>query len=117
MAYVDAFLFALPKSEIETYKEVARLAEVLWKENGALAYVECIADDVSYGELTSFPRAVMAKEDETVVVSWIVHESREARDRINAEVMKDQRMIDAMGRLTADMNRMIYGGFQPFLGV
>ena len=84
---------------------------------GALDYVECLADDVPYGEVTSFPRAVMAKEDETVVFSWIVFASREDRDRINEEVMSDERMQAAMNGLSVDMNRMIYGGFTPMTGL
>ena len=58
MRYVDAFLVAVPKVSLEAYKATARTAGEVRKEFGALAYVECIADDVPYGELTSFPRAV-----------------------------------------------------------
>ena len=45
-----------------------------------------------YGELTSFPRAVQASDDETVIFSWITYESREARDEVNAKVMADPRI-------------------------
>ena len=62
MAYVDGFVLAVPKQKIEAYKEFARKAGEVWKEYGALAVVECLGDDVPYGELTSFPRAVQAKE-------------------------------------------------------
>lgn len=58
----------------------------------------------------------MAKEDEVVVFAWVIHESREARDATNKEVMSEQRMMDAMKRLKVDMNRMVYGGFIPFVG-
>ncbi|HMF69659.1 MAG TPA: DUF1428 domain-containing protein, partial [Phyllobacterium sp.] len=92
MSYVDGFLLAVPKEKLDAYKEVARKAGEVWKEYGALACVECIADDVPYGEVTSFPRAVQAKDDETVVFSWIVYESREKRDVINAKVMEDPRI-------------------------
>ena len=54
------------------YKEFSRRAGEVWKDHhGALKYVECVGDDVPYGELTSFPRAVQAKDDETVVFSLI----------------------------------------------
>jgi uncharacterized protein YbaA (DUF1428 family) len=52
-------------------------------------------DDVPYGELTSFPRAVQAKDDETVVFSWVVYESREARDKTMKKVMEDPRRSTA----------------------
>jgi uncharacterized protein YbaA (DUF1428 family) len=85
MAYVDGFVLAVPKQNIEAYKTMAREAGALWKEHGAIAYVECFGDDVPYGELTSFPRAVQAKDDETVVFAWIVYPSRGERDTINAQ--------------------------------
>ena len=41
---------------------MARTAGAVWMELGALSYVECLGDDVPMGELTSFPRAVQAKD-------------------------------------------------------
>jgi uncharacterized protein YbaA (DUF1428 family) len=116
MSYIDGFVLAVPKQNIEAYKEMARLGHDVWKEHGALAYVECIADDVPYGQITSFPRAVQANEDETVVFAWIVYESREHRDAVNAKVMADPRMKPDWEKMPFDSKRMIYGGFQPFLG-
>lgn len=113
MAYVDGFILAVPKANLETYKDQARLAGSVWKEFGALEYVECIGDDVPYGEVTSFPRAVQAKDDEVVVFSWVVYESRASRDEIVAKIMKDPRMQG--NAMPFDAQRMIYGGFQPFM--
>jgi uncharacterized protein YbaA (DUF1428 family) len=115
MPYVDGFVAAVPKSNIDAYKDAARKAGEVWKEHGALAYVECLGDDVPYGELTSFPRAVQAKEDEVVAFSWIVYENRERRDAILAKVMADPRLKDQMANMPFDGKRMIYGGFQSFL--
>jgi uncharacterized protein YbaA (DUF1428 family) len=96
MPYVDGFVVAVPKRNIEAYKELARKAGEVWKEHGALAYVECLGDDVPYGELTSFPRAVQATEDEIVAFSWIVYESRQQRDAVNAKAMADPRLKDSL---------------------
>ncbi|RCW79842.1 DUF1428 domain-containing protein [Phyllobacterium bourgognense] len=115
MSYVDGFLLAVPKAKLEAYKELASLAGEVWKEHGALAFVECVADDVPYGELTSFPRAVHATDDETVVFSWIVYESREKRDAINAKVMADPRLKGDMASMPFDGKRMIFGGFSPIV--
>ena len=83
---------------------------------GATAYVEALADDVPYGELTSFPRAVQATDDETVVFSWIVYPSREVRDEVNKKVMADDDFMKTEEwRGVFDGKRMIYGGFKPFL--
>ena len=92
MPYVDGFVVPVPKQNIEAYKAMARKAGEVWKEHGALAYVECLGDDVPYGKVTSFPRAVQATDDEIVAFSWIVYASREARDEINAKVMADPRL-------------------------
>lgn len=115
MSYVDGFVLAVPKARLEEYKEMARLAGSVWKEHGALAYVECVGDDVPYGELTSFPRAVQAKEDEIVVFSWVVYRSRQDRDEIMAKVMADPRLQGNMTNMPFDGKRMIFGGFEAFM--
>ena len=117
MAYVDGFVIPVPKDRLDDYKTLARLCDKIWREHGALACVECVADDVPYGTLTSFPRAVQAKEDETVIFSWIIYESRQSRDAIMQKVMADERMKKTMEGPPFDGKRMIFGGFQPFLGL
>jgi uncharacterized protein YbaA (DUF1428 family) len=115
MSYVDGFVVAVPKPKIEAYKEFARTAGAIWKEHGALSVVECIGDDVPYGELTSFPRAVQAKDDEIVIFSWIVYESRPQRDAVVAKVMADPRLKRDMSEMPFDGKRMIFGGFELWL--
>lgn len=115
MSYVDGFLLAVPKDKLDAYKVMAEKGRDMWMEYGALAYVECKADDVPYGELTSFPRAVHLKDDEIVIFSWIVYKSREDRDAINAKVMADPRMQMDMKDAPFDGKRMIFGGFTPFV--
>ncbi|GJD48404.1 putative protein YbaA [Methylobacterium crusticola] len=115
MTYVDGFVVAVPREGLEAYRALARRAAAIWREHGALSVVECLADDVPYGALTSFPRAVQAREDETVVLSWIVYASRAERDAVNARVMADPRLEEAMADRPFDARRMIYGGFEVFL--
>ncbi len=115
MAYVDGFVIAVPKQNIEAYKALARKHGEVWKEHGALAYVECVGDDVPYGELTSFPRAVQAKDDEIIIFSWVVYESREQRESVRQKAMTDPRLKMGMSDMPFDGKRMIYGGFEPFL--
>jgi uncharacterized protein YbaA (DUF1428 family) len=115
MPYVDGFVVPVPKTNIEAYKTMARKAGEVWKEHGAIAVVECVGDDVPYGELTSFPRAVQAKDDEVVIFSWIVYESREHRDAVNAKVMADPRIKDTMSNMPFDGKRLIHGGFETLL--
>jgi uncharacterized protein YbaA (DUF1428 family) len=117
MPYVDGFVLAVPKDKLDAYKEMARVGGDVWMEHGALSYVECIADDVPYGELTSFPRAVQAKDDEIVVFSWITYASRAARDEINRKVMADPRLSQSQWEMPFDGKRMIYGGFESFMSL
>lgn len=115
MAYVDGFVLAVPKANLDAYREMARKAGEVWMEYGAKAYVECLGDDVPYGEMTSFPRAVQAKDDEVVIFSWIVFGSRTERDAINAKVMADERLKGDSASMPFDGKRMIYGGFETFV--
>jgi uncharacterized protein YbaA (DUF1428 family) len=113
MSYVDGFVIAVPKAKIDAYKAMAKLGSEVWMEYGAVSYVECLADDVPYGEVTSFPRAVQATDDETVVFSWIVYKDKASRDEIMAKVMADPRLKQE--DMPFDGKRMIFGGFAPFL--
>jgi len=113
MSSVDGFVFAIPKSKVEEYRKLARKAGKVWKEHGALEYVECIGDDVPKGKVTDFPMSVKAKRNEVVGFSWIVYKSRKHRDAVNKKVMKDPRMLTMMKskEMPFDMKRMCYGGF------
>lgn len=112
--YVDGYVLPVPKAKLEEYWALARKCGPIWKEYGALSYTECVADDVQPGTVTSFPQAVQLQEDEVVVFSWITYESREARDRINQQVMDDPRMKDMNpASMPFDGKRMFWGGFKP----
>lgn len=112
--YVDGFVLAVPKKNIEAYRRMARKAGKVWREHGALHYVECVADDVKPGKLTSFPQAVKLKANEVVWFSWIVYKSRRDRDRILKKVLADPRLKSMMDpkQMPFDARRMIYGGFK-----
>jgi uncharacterized protein YbaA (DUF1428 family) len=114
--YVDAFVLPVPKKNVEAYRTMAAEAGKVWKEHGALSYVEGIAEDVKPGKVTSFPQAVKLEPDETVIVAWIVYESRAHRDRVNAAAMKDPRLAGMHARtMPFDAMRMFWGGFEVFL--
>jgi len=94
-----------------------RKRRVIWKEHGALEYIECVADDVKPGKVTSFPQAVKLEADEVVVFSWIVYQSREDRDRVNAAVMSDSRLGTNPRAMPFDGKRMFWGGFKVLLAM
>jgi len=117
MAYVDGFIVAVPKKNLEAYRELSSKAGAVWKEYGAVTYVECVADDVKPGTLTSFPQAVQLQPDEVVVFAWITYKSRAQRDSVNDQVMKDPRLAGMMdpSKSVFDHKRMIFGGFETIV--
>jgi len=117
MAYIDGYVVPVPKNKLDAYKQLARDWGAIWKEFGATDFVECVGDDVPYGEQTSFPRAVQAKDDEVVVFSWIHYPDRATRDAASKKIMEDPRLKKMMEDAPFDGKRMIYGGFQPFTGL
>jgi uncharacterized protein YbaA (DUF1428 family) len=119
--YVDGFVIPLPKDKIEQYRELAEKAGRIWKEHGALEYIECVGDDLESRDMVPFPKLAGTGAGETVVFSWIVYESREHRDAVNKKVMADPRMKEMEMSDPAmqpfDCNRMAYGGFKCLVEV
>ena len=115
--YVDGFVVPVPTGKLDAYRQMAEQAGRVWKEHGALQFWECVGDDVKPGKVTSFPQAVQLQDGETVVFSWIVFESREQRDTVNAKVMEDPRMKAMMDGqdLPFDGMRMFWGGFRTLV--
>ena len=117
MSYVDGFVVPVPKKARAAYLRMARKSGRVWRDHGALQYVECVADDVKWGKRTSFPRSVKRKESETVWFSFVVYKSRRHRDQVLKKVMKDKRLASMWDpkRLPFDARRMIYGGFKTMV--
>jgi len=112
--YVDGFVLPVPKKNVAAYRRIARAVGKIWRAHGALAYVECVADDVKPGKHTSFPQSVKLKPNEVVWFSYVVFKSRRHRDRVNATAMKDPRMARLMNpqAMPFDGKRLIFGGFK-----
>ena len=112
MAYIDAYIVPVARAKLDTYITSAKEMAALWIEHGALAVIESKGDDVPVGTLTSFPRSVMATEDEVVFLSYISYRDRAHRDQVNAAVMQDKRIGAIMAQSSVDGKRMIWGGFE-----
>jgi uncharacterized protein YbaA (DUF1428 family) len=119
MSYVDGFLVPVPKKNIKKYMSIAKQAGRVWKDHGALEYVEAVADDVKPGKWTSFPQSVKLKKNEVVVFSYIVYKSRTHRDRVLKKVMSDPRLAKMMDpkKMPFDGKRMMWGGFKPTIAM
>ena len=111
MKYVDGFVLPLPAENLPAYRRMSRLAGAIWREHGALQYLECAGDDLYIEGTLPFPTLTGAGDGDTVVFAFIVYESREHRDEVNRKVMADPR-LNAMGeKMPFDVKRMAYGGF------
>jgi uncharacterized protein YbaA (DUF1428 family) len=118
MSYVDAYVLAVQTKNKQAYKKMAEDMAVVFKEHGAISVIENWGDDVPEGEITSMPKAVKCKEDETVVFSWITWPSKEARDNGWKTSMEDPRMKDYTPEsMPFDGKRMIFGGFETIVNV
>lgn len=119
--YIDGFVFPILRKDLNEYRLVAEKIANIWKEYGALEYVEYVGDDMSLEGTRSFIDMVKAKDDETVVFGWVVFPSKEVRDSANKQVPHDSRMseliislINPQGEIF-DAGRMVYGGFKPLV--
>ncbi len=110
--YVDGFVLPIKKTKLAAYRKIAKLACRVWREHGALDYVECAGDDLDVMP-PGFPRGIKTKPGETVLFAWIRFESRAHRDRVNKKVMADPRLLAMCGKpMPFDMRRMLVGGFK-----
>ena len=117
--YVDGFLLVVPKDNVDAYRKIAEEGRDSWMKHGALHYFECCGDDLIPQEMggekaRAFPDVANATSNETVWFSFIIFNSKEHRDEVNAKVMKEmeekaEEYKDMI--MPFDMKRMAYGGF------
>ena len=114
MKYIDGFVLAVPKKKLAAYRALARKAGKIWREHGALEYRECVGDDFNVPMGIPFPKCARTKPGETVVFAWTGYQSRAHRDKVNAKVMKDPRLLTMMNpkKMPFDCERMTYGEFK-----
>lgn len=112
MSYLDGYVIAVKTAEKDQYVKLAEEAAEVFLDHGALQVMESWGNDVPDGELTSLPMAVQCEADETVVFSWVLWPSKEARDKGIETSMQDDRFKDYEKKsLPFDGKRMIFGGF------
>ena len=116
-AYVDGFVIPIPKRTLKRYRRIARNAGKIWMEYGAVEYRECVAEDLAATGVTSFRKLLKLKPGETALFSWIVYRSKADRKRVNARIMKDERILAMMSEddNPFDNRRMAYGGFKAIV--
>jgi len=112
--YADGFVLVVPRKKLDAYRRVSQKAGKVWKDYGALEYIETVGDDLKKKWGRPFAKLVKPRAGEVIVFSWIVYKSKGHRDRVNAKVMKDPRLASTMDPKTMpfDLKRMSYGGFR-----
>lgn len=115
MTSVQGYICAVPTANREAFIEHAHRVAEAFHERGCLSAVECWGDDVPFGELTSFPGAVHATPDETVVFSWYVWTSKQAHDAVMQQPPDDPRLSPETNPMPFDGKRAIFGAFEPIL--
>ena len=130
MSYIDCFLAPVPRANKAAYEKLAKVSETGVKEHGALRVMECWLDESGPDAATyhgaeakpnqevyeSFAKAAGAREDETVVISYIEWPDKAARDAGMEKVTNDPRMQFGDQAPAFDGRRLIAAGFLPMLG-
>ncbi|MFN3229334.1 MAG: DUF1428 domain-containing protein [Asticcacaulis sp.] len=117
MAYVDGFMAAVPTANKAAYLKHAEKSALIFKEHGALTVVECWGDDVPEGKINSFHTAVLRKDDESIVFSWVTWPDKDTRNAGWEKIMADPRMQPDANPMPFDGSRLIYGGFEMLSAV
>jgi uncharacterized protein YbaA (DUF1428 family) len=112
MTYIDGFVAAVPTANKQKFIDHAKMGDSVFVELGATKVLECWGDDVPEGTVTDFRRAVKAKDDETVVFSWVEWPDKATRDKAMPKMMEDPRMQPDQNPMPFDGKRLIYGGFE-----
>ncbi|TKW66400.1 MAG: DUF1428 domain-containing protein [Paracoccus denitrificans] len=114
MTYYTGMVAAVPTANKQAYIDHAKAAWPLFQKHGAVRTVETWGVDTPKGKVTDFQGAVQAKDDETIVFTWIEWPDRAAADKAWQAMESDPDMA-AMGEMPFDGSRMIYGGFEPVM--
>lgn len=117
--YVDGYVLVVPKDKVDAYKKMAEEGRDMWMKYGALGYYECrgndlVPQDMGGEKSRGFVDMTGAKENETVWFSFIIFESKEQRNEINAKVMEEmgEKMKEYQDmQMPFELSQMATGGF------
>ena len=122
MAYVDGFVFAVPKKNRAAYLKMAKVGKRMFTKLGAIDYKECRMDDPKPPMVTrTFPKLVKPRDGEEIWFSYVVYKNKKTRDVANKKMSQmmdtateaEKKMFTTM---PFDMKRMAVGGFTVEVG-
>lgn len=124
MRYVDGFLIVVPADKVDDYRTMAEQGRDVWMKHGALDYKECVGDDLypQMGEMETlpFPTLTGLAADERLIFAFIVYNSRQHRDEVNAKVMSDPAMSPEQMKdnpMLFEFRRFSFGGFEVLVDI
>lgn len=124
MRYVDGFLIVVPADKVDAYRVMAEEGRDVWMKHGALDYKECVGDDLyaQMGEMETlpFPTLTGLAADERLIFAFIVYNSRQHRDEVNAKVMSDPAMSPEQMKdkpMPFEFKRFSFGGFEVLVDI
>jgi uncharacterized protein YbaA (DUF1428 family) len=119
MTYVEGFVIAVPTANKQKFIDHANQGDAVFLDHGATRILECWQEDVAKGHTTDFFGAVAARQDESVVFSWIEWPDKAKRramtERMDEIAKADERLDPAKNPMPFDGARMIYGGFEAIV--
>jgi uncharacterized protein YbaA (DUF1428 family) len=122
--YVDGYVLVVQKKNLKSYEKMASEAGKIWMKYGALQYLECVGEDLKSAKkwgCLPFPKMTKAKQNETVLFSFIIYNSKAHRDEVNAKVMKEMKKNEKKYKEECknvfDMKRMAVGGFETIVNL
>ena len=118
--YVDGFVLTITKKNVAAYTKMAAWGARTWMQYGALAYYECMGEDLAvksdHGvKPRSFKDLAKAGPSDTVWFSFIVYRDKKHRDMVNKKVMAQMNKEAEKWKNTVmpmDPSKMAYGGFK-----
>lgn len=112
MTYYTGSIVAVPTARRQDYLDFAAAAWPLFQRFGARRLCENWGVDLPKGKINDLNTAVLARDGETVVFSWIEWPDQATADAAWPDLDADPQR-QAMPAMPFDGSRMIFGGFAP----
>nr|WP_170410549.1 DUF1428 domain-containing protein [Ruegeria atlantica] len=106
-----AYAGAVPTAKKSEHQLQAKRMAHIFRKHGATRVVESWGAAVPPGEVTSFPLAVQAGPDDTVVTGWQEWPDQATQEAGFAAAMQDPDMGD-MSDMPVNGKTIIFGGFE-----
>ncbi len=112
--YITSLVIPVPEANLEAYRAWARNSADILRDFGCIEVVESIGDFIPEGKQTDFRRAVQARPDEKIVLTWQIWPDKQALEE-GEQRMHESGRLDTAGEPPFDASRLILGCFEPLM--